>query len=196
MTLMTRTLLALGIASVLISSCTSSHAATDGGTDATTDSGAPVWASCTDNGQCMVISASCCGSCGQPTTDDMIAVNRDHVSDYRGGSCDGIGCPACFMEPNPNLIATCDAGTCRALDVSTRPISSCSADSECTLRAPSCCACSSSAPIAIRADAEADFQSLVCVGDEVCPECVPAFPDWSAACITGHCTGLQVRAMP
>ncbi|NOY91471.1 MAG: hypothetical protein GXP55_09695 [Deltaproteobacteria bacterium] len=134
---------------------------------------------------------SCCGNCGQPSPGDMIGVNVDRVAQYRGGRCDGEACPACFMEPDPNLIATCNAGRCEAIDVRTHDVSACSADMDCTLRVNTCCACSSAEPIAIRAADEAAFTRLVCVGDEACPECFPAFPDWSASCQMGHCAAVM-----
>ena len=178
----------------------SSHGATDSGRDGgAVDSGGadggvmdsggaiPRWQRCTVASDCVVVSVDCCGSCGQPSPGDMIGVNSGRISDYRGGRCDGVACPACFMEPDPNLIATCDAGQCQAVDVRTDPVSACSTDSDCSLRTNTCCACSSSEPIAV----SGDFSALVCDGDEVCPECAPAFPGWEAVCNAGHCVTLM-----
>jgi len=168
-----------------------SDAAVDSGSDAAVDSGSDggttPWASCTANSECVVMPVTCCGTCGQASASDMVGVNRSHISEYRGDRCDVAICPACAGEPDPNLIATCEAGTCRALDVRTDPVSACTVSSDCTLRINTCCMCSFDPPIAIRADGEADFQALVCDGDEVCPECAPAFPNWAAYCQVNHC---------
>jgi hypothetical protein len=120
----------------------------------------------------------------------MIGVNQGRIDQYRGGRCDGEACPACFMEPDPNLVATCSAGRCEAINVRTHDVSACVADMDCSLRVPTCCGCSSSPPIAIRAGGELDFTSRGCDGDEACPECFPAFEGWDASCQMGHCEAV------
>jgi len=170
--------------------------ATDGGRVDSGGGSIPRWQRCSDNSECTVVSESCCGSCGQPSPGDMVGVNSGRIRDYRGDSCDRVDCPACFMEPDPNLIATCNAGRCEAIDVRTHAVSSCTGTSQCSLRVNTCCGCSSSGPIAIHGSSESDFMSLVCVGDEVCPECFPAFPEWDVSCQMGHCVALNVGTPP
>ena len=72
----------------------------------------------------------------------MIAVANGRVSENRAMACGaGTGCPACFMEPDPFLLAVCEAGTCEALNLRTDALTLCESDAECQLAARTCCAC-------------------------------------------------------
>ncbi len=163
-----------------------------GARDAGIDAG-PV-AECTSPTQCVVVPASCCGSCGAATADDMIAVAQDAQSSYRMSVCGETGCPACFRQQDPSLFATCQEGSCLALDMRTSPLSTCSSDADCELIAADCCGCEA-AFIAINHANEAEYRSMVCNPVADCPPCGPQTPPdgTSAICDTsvGHCAVFQ-----
>jgi hypothetical protein len=157
------------------------------------------WGSCDTPGECVLRSESCCGTCGEPTLDDLIALGRDELEAYQAWlQCDGVGCPDCEGWPNAHLFASCDAGTCNEHDVRQHQLGACGPSDTCVLRwGLECCGgCASpgwgpsehTGLVAIRAGAEPDLAAAVCYGDVACDECAPSFPpDALAECIQGHC---------
>ncbi len=153
------------------------------------------WLACEDNGDCVLASNTCCGTCGRPELSDFDAINPAHHEAHRESVCPGEPppCPGCATMPNPDLGATCDSGLCQGFDVRTMDLSACTSDAECRLRVTGCCACGGDTSpyslIAIRADAEGDYQALVC--DETpCAGCEPVYPTDAveAYCADdGHC---------
>src|SRR6185295_2815545 len=102
-----------------------------GGGDGSVD-----WGSCEVSSDCVLAANSCCGGCGAPTLDDVDAVNRGRVDQHRQDVCPApVPCPLCAQAQNPNLIASCEAGSCAALDVTELSVSSCTSDDQCRLRA-------------------------------------------------------------
>ena len=149
--------------------------------------------SCGETSECEVVSQTCCGECGEATLEGSTAIRADRVEDHFEGLCaDDIACDPCVGGPNPDLVATCNAARCVAVDLSRLPLAACTTDDECRLRAPECCECGSDvspeALVAIRADAEADLRSLLCDRTAVCGACAPAYPpSVAAACVGGRC---------
>jgi hypothetical protein len=152
------------------------------------------YAVCDGPGQCLALVPGCCGGCGAPTLDDVTGVNADKQDDFRAATCGDPHpvCPACPTMPEPNLVAFCEQGSCRAHDVRVEDVSSCSKDEDCMLRAASCCEpCSPSAfeLIAVAKDRAADYRAKMCSPDQACSKCMPMYPaGWTASCATdGHC---------
>jgi hypothetical protein len=145
--------------------------------------------------ECVVVPESCCGSCGAATRDDAISVNRDFAGVYRTVVCEGEpGCPPCYDDPDPTLVATCLAGRCGVVDLQDHPLTECTDSEDCRLRTRDCCECggdmTEAGLIAIRAGAaeEAEYVGLVCEPEATCPECEPIYPDEATAiCSAGRC---------
>jgi len=194
-TLVLASLVAL-LAVLPLVACTDSHGPEE-------DGGGADFTACTASSECIVVPASCCGSCGAATRGDAIAVSTSRASAYSTSVCpDGAACPACFMEQDPTLVATCEAGHCALVDVLTEPYAACTDDADCKLRSSDCCECggdvSSAGLISIRADGEGAYMDTVCDegASEPCPECAPTYPaDAAAACdvAAGHCHVLWAR---
>lgn len=172
-----------------------------GADDAGRDAGSPDAArpdagelrACTEDDECTVVPESCCGSCGAATRGDAIGVHRDRASAYSGMACSGsVGCPACYMQQDPTLIATCREGQCTVVDLQQHEVTECTGASECRLRTRDCCECGGDSSrgglIAVRTDAEATYTSLVCAEGAPCPECAPSYPqEAEAICSSGRC---------
>jgi hypothetical protein len=170
----------------------------DGGTDATTDgSVSPDLFACGGAGECDIRPQSCCGSCGSPTTTDMIAVNWQKGSAYGASVCGtNGGCPPCFNEPDPNLAPVCRSKTCKAVDVRVDDaLSRCKVDQDCRLRFPGCCeSCGGTAPerlIALSNGGATEYVANQCKPDAGgCPKCAVFYPPgYAAICnpTTLHC---------
>src|SRR5690606_14935828 len=69
--------------------------------------------SCFNNSDCLLVSASCCGNCGVPSTSDMTAVRVGEQQAHFDEVCgeEPPPCPACAAPPDPNLYAECVMGT-------------------------------------------------------------------------------------
>jgi hypothetical protein len=160
----------------------------------------PTWVTCAVNSECSLITDDCCGACGEPGLDDVVAVNRRYESDYRQRLCPHpVACAACPTESAPNLLASCVGGHCFEIDVRAHRASACERDEDCRLRTTGCCECGgSTAPydlIAISAADEAPYRELVCDPRQACPECAPVYPAEAEAYCTGdgHCA-LRIAA--
>lgn len=150
---------------------------------------------CETNQDCTLRAATCCGVCGAPTIDDMIALPVDAVDAYAKQVC-GTGpvmCPACATQLNPDLFATCDSGTCQAVDLAQSDWSLCTTASDCTVRAATCCECNASLErwnlVAVAKTALSDYASAICEPAQACAECMPVYPtEVTLDCVSGHCT--------
>ena len=149
--------------------------------------------SCAKTSECVVIPESCCGSCGAATRDDIIAINSARSADYGKQVCgEQVGCPACYMEQDANLVATCRAGRCEVVDLLEESFTECSAASDCRLRTHDCCECGGGVDagqiIAIRTDGESGLVEIICDPQQACPECAPTPPvGFVAECSSGRC---------
>lgn len=156
-----------------------------------TDGGADGFDECAVPSECLVVPASCCGSCGAATRGDAVAVSRSRADAYRASVCgDDFGCPACFMEPDPTLVATCQAGRCVVVDLQLHAATECAGPTDCRVRASECCECGASiTPSTVVAVSNgAAYEALVCDPGTGCPECAPVYPDdYGAFCDEGRC---------
>ncbi|HVU05155.1 MAG TPA: BPTI/Kunitz domain-containing protein [Polyangiaceae bacterium] len=177
-----------GVASTL-ALAVSCGGATDVGTGT-----AAAWAACSANSDCTLSANTCCGVCGAPELADVDAVNGARVDEHFRAVCPKpVPCPKCGTAENPNLLATCTGGACRAVDVRNEHLAACRANSDCRLRVTGCCECggstASAALIAIAVTEEAAYAALVCDPGTGCPACAPVYPkDVEAYCASdGHC---------
>jgi hypothetical protein len=179
---------ALGIAS-----CAESHPiGRDGDVRPGTD-GDVVPLECAAPSDCVLRARSCCGWCGEPTLDDMIALPRERVAAYVERVCDGGRevCPACPVVLDPYLLATCSAGACVAVDLHRDPLTVCTQHADCVLGANVCCPCGT-----IPADqliaynpSRGEIRSLFCDPNTHCTPCDRelSFGDAVARCEEGRC---------
>jgi hypothetical protein len=136
---------------------------------------------------CLVLPRTCCGQCGAATPADSIALSRQWNQAHPYQCTGGSGCPDCFTEPDSSLVPICRAGTCEALFVSASPLSRCTANDQCVVRAAQCCECGARQWLAVRRDRRDDLSSLMCSGTS-CPACVGNPPaNRIPVCEHGHC---------
>jgi hypothetical protein len=148
---------------------------------------------CSSHTDCVLVPASCCGACGAPTSNDVVALRVDAAAGYRESVCSaGYACPACASMNNPDLFASCQNSLCVVVDLTTSQVSACSADADCVLRAAACCECGAAMDahslVAISKNSASSYASLVCDATAVCAECMPQYPTSPAViCNGGHC---------
>lgn len=158
----------------------------------------PADRSCERASDCIVIPASCCGSCGVATASDRVAVRAGEESVHRAAACSAEeACPACAGEPDPNLFALCIDGQCEARDVRTSEASACVEDTDCVVIPRACCACGAGdAPgtlVAVRVG-DSEFAESLCTEDVGCPECGWDPPSGvSAVCVAERCSVVDER---
>jgi hypothetical protein len=128
----------------------------------------------------------------------MTAVHVDSVENHRNEVCgdEPAVCPACAQQPNPNLLAHCDNGSCVAVDIQQTSVTECESPDDCRVRAPECCECGGSTDafsvIAVNISRDADYANYVCDPDMGCPECAPVYPDdIEIACLNERCTVIH-----
>jgi hypothetical protein len=169
----------------------------DGGGDV--DSGGPILDGGRDTGSivhacdgpsgCTLRPESCCGLCGAPTPDDLIALPDSEVESYVASVCAGVGCPECAGMLDPYLLATCRASACVAVNLHVDPLTECTTTSDCQLAPSECCACGLLGVGQVIAfnPARGSIAALTCDPDADCPPCVPDFSGTSAICNAGRC---------
>ncbi len=135
--------------------------------------------------------------CGAASPGDMIGVRIDAEATYREGVCAMMACPDCAARQDPDLIATCNAGACEAVDLHSSPITRCTTSADCELRQDDCCSCSGTF-LSIATAHDGDFQSLVCgAGPVACPPCVEHMPPPGVIAVcdgTHHCAMAYATA--
>jgi hypothetical protein len=182
----TPTLLAL--LSLLAPACSGRTVA--GGTGGTTGA----FDTCEKNSDCVVRPQSCCGQCGAATRTDIVAINQAQASAYQAHACpDGAACPACYMQQDGALIATCESKKCKVVDVTEHASSACKTSSDCRFRTNVCCECGGPTTpdhiISINVSSDASYGSLVCDPGQACAECAPIYQlDAQPVCtLNEHC---------
>jgi hypothetical protein len=139
------------------------------------------YAACEVAPDCVVVPASCCGSCGAPVRGDAVAIAEARANAYRSATCGEDGaCPACApLFVDPTLVATCRDDRCELVDLREHEASACSADSDCRVRTPECCPCGGDTSVGrlVGVSSEDAYASLVCDPDQACPECAFLYPD-------------------
>ncbi len=150
---------------------------------------------CSQPSECTLANATCCGTCDTPSLGDVIGVHIRDLDSYEEQLCRmPEECPPCVVSPpNPNLVATCNATQCRAVDIERTPVVRCTVDEDCRLRTNTCCECDvrpdATNVVALRRDAVADFLALVCDASAACDTCTVGYPaDLEAYCdAAGRC---------
>jgi len=151
---------------------------------------------CTGPNTCSLVPTTCCGTCSQPTTENMTAVTKGLEGEHSKRLCgpEPMGCPACApLITDKSVQAWCVAEKCTAIDVKKLPLSSCSTDGDCQLRYSSCCEPCEENPydlVALNHTQTEAYRKNVCSGDETCSRCLAVYPaDTSAVCdpVTKHC---------
>jgi hypothetical protein len=169
--------------------------------DAASDTGnvadtAPDSRKCTGPNTCSLVPTTCCGTCSQPTTENMTAVTKGLEGEYSKLVCgDGpVACPACApLIPDNSVQAWCVDSRCKAIDVRKEPVSVCSTDADCMLRHSPCCEPCDENPydlVALNKTQIEAYRKNVCTGDETCWKCAARYPaDSFAVCdpATKHC---------
>ena len=158
-----------------------------GGAGGTVDFGA-----CSGQGQCALVPTICC-FCGQLDINRVEAINATYRDTYKRKVCEGMGpCPECVGSIDPYLMARCESGRCRKVDIRTDPTyTKCGTDQECILRKGlGCCTCNADSDwVAISRVGEMLITSQTCGSGTVCPTCIPVPPTGtSAVCRNGACT--------
>jgi hypothetical protein len=192
--------------------CSDSHGGGDGGPlDAASDSGrsdsgrsdssrsdtgTADWGACTLNAECTLEPDGCCAGCPFTDFENLDGVNVMFTAEHRLAVCpETMGCEPCAVDIDPLRIpphfATCMDDRCTPVDLSATAMTDCAADTDCRVRVRDCCPCGATLTegnfIAVRGDAEGDFQGMVC-DDLACPECEPVYPDTvEAFCDDGTC---------
>lgn len=151
----------------------------------------PELTSCSVNSDCLISPASCCGSCGAATRGDAIALNKNQVTHYSEQVCEGGGCPACYSPQDPMLIATCDAGQCKVVDLLQHPATACQTAADCRLRTNTCCECTGPIDydqlLSIAIGGDAELAKLICDPVTPCDDCDRLYPPLALECASGHC---------
>lgn len=169
--------------------------------DAAADTGgggdtAPDLTKCTGPNTCSLVPTTCCGSCSQPTTENMTAVTKGLEGEHSKRVCGGgaVACPECApLIPDDSVQAWCVASRCKAVDVRKEPVSACATDADCILRHSPCCEPCEENPydlVALNQTQIEAYRKNVCSGDETCYRCAARYPaDAFAVCdpATKHC---------
>lgn len=157
---------------------------------------APSPFACDGPGQCVIAPKGCCDDI-PPTLGSVQALNRSQVDAVRRPGCQDRACDA---VREPNLVALCQAGLCTKHDLRSDPLSGCSADGDCVLRAGTAC-CESCTPeasemVAMAKSTASWLTSHLC-GPGDCDGCIPQVPAGVvAACIAGHCVATTNPPCP
>jgi hypothetical protein len=155
---------------------------------------------CAANSECVLRSESCCGACGVPARGDVISLNVNALGAYTDSVCGtDPACPACAGQVDPTLVATCTAGRCEVVDLTTSPLTTCTTDAACAVRTIACCECGGpmdpASLIALNHDMAVQYAALVCDANSACPDCAPLYPpEAMALCDSGRC--IMVWAVP
>ena len=159
--------------------------------------GPETWRSCDDATDCVLEPNDCCGWCGMGRFSDVDAVNRERLEEHAMEVCpEPEPCPLCPGGPlDPQVVATCEARTCRAIDLGTLPLTECTRDDDCVVTYANCCGCSGADDevVAIRASAgRMAIDALFCAGGFCALDCAPRIPPgWRAVCDAGRCRPLS-----
>ena len=156
----------------------------------------PDFTSCDVPSDCVLAANSCC-VCGMPELSNMTAVNVESATEYFQSICPTGQICECATFLNPNLLATCDNGVCRAVDVRKDPASACTDATDCRVRVRECCECGGDTTpgslIAVIRGGNA-YSELVCDPQTGCAACIPSYPpEASTRCDAGHCVLVDGR---
>jgi hypothetical protein len=137
---------------------------------------------CAAQDECALVSATCCGVCGQPAARNMAGVRWDRTEAFSRTLCGPTPppCPECAETANPHLTAVCRGGLCAAVDVrEDDALAGCATDADCTLRyGTACCEGCAGTPDDLTALRKDRVEGAVrCAPNEgACPACEPVYP--------------------
>jgi hypothetical protein len=171
----------------------------DAGSTGTIDSGVE-WGACTGPGQCELVTAKCC-ACGEIGLGQLVAVNSSQRDAFSKAICGNMPpCPPCVGTIAPNLIAVCEAGRCRGIDIQSDPTyTKCGNDQDCTLRSGlGCCECPETGEwVPISHAGSILVKSQVCAPSTGCPKCIPTPPlETRPICRNGVCGKILIPVTP
>jgi hypothetical protein len=155
---------------------------------------------CTTATDCTIVARGCCGTCGVPHLDQVMALRKDAAASYTAAECAGNGaCPPCIPGENPDFQAACIAGQCTPFDLGF--YNGCTVDEECALRPSDCCdPCTG--PLAEGAFVSVEkgntgYDYFVCGGKpancNVCPTTYPAGTSAKCDTTTNKCVISTLR---
>jgi len=170
-----------------------------GGTGGAIDSGAD-WGACTGPGQCELVATKCC-ACGELGLGELVAIHSSQRDAFRKEICGNMApCPPCVGTVAPNLMAVCDAGRCRGIDIQSDPTyTKCGGDQDCTLRSGlACCECPEMGEwVAISFAGSMLVKSQVCAPNTSCQKCTPIPPpETRPICRNGVCGKILIPISP
>lgn len=158
--------------------------------------GVPVapFAACERHADCVVTHRGCCAACGDALLENVVAVGREELLDYRDATCGQVQqpCSRCSNFWNPYLVARCVEGQCAVLDLFQPPFVDCQVSDDCRLRANTCCPCEENASlISVSAAQEGRLRGELCDADSACDDCASvSVTDVDAGCREGRCVLL------
>lgn len=168
-----------------------------GGTvdDGSGASGNELESACSVSSECIVVPASCCGECDLASRGDAVAINKRFSASHRAEACVGVEgtCPSpgwegCYADPVHELLATCEAGRCKLVDLRTNAASECMSDDDCVLRSNKCCPCEGSGWDWVAVNRCSHIEPIVCDPGSGCTGCAPVAPSGVyALCSSGRC---------
>jgi hypothetical protein len=155
------------------------------------------WTACENGDRCVLETQTTCGAGCEPVPlSRFTAINAAYDAQYRMQQpvppCIGIMCSALPLGAAnaPNYYAACEAKHCKAFDVRASPLSACSLDSDCSLRAGVVCGCASSALVAVSNSTNVDQILCGAGGSPPKGDCVVRLPLGTTAepiCAAGQC---------
>jgi hypothetical protein len=200
-----------------LAACSRAHA-TDAGADtgggdvgadsAPGDTGGIDWGACALTSECTLARDMCCGGCPFDAIENLDGVNVAYATEHMAEVCPDptmVGCEPCGVRVDPLSIpghfSPCRAGRCTPVDIAAEPITECTIDADCRVRARDCCECGADVSdanlVAIRVDAGAAFAELACDADASCDLCAPVYPEEvQAVCDAGRCRLARLMTGP
>lgn len=178
-----------------------------GGTGASSSTGGSTsddLRSCATTSECSLVSATCCGVCGEPEVGDVTSVKVGFQEEHLDSVCGGepAVCPLCAQGTNPHLFAQCDSGKCEPKDLRKHEFSACNTAEDCILLPNACCECGAGTSpweiVAINPSQASEYRDWLCssgsTGSEEpagCDGCLWSPPEGvDLACTEGHCQAV------
>ncbi|MBM4362677.1 MAG: hypothetical protein FJ104_08345 [Deltaproteobacteria bacterium] len=154
---------------------------------------------CARSSDCELVVTACCLPCGEEAfASAFTALSSSAAAEYRREACGSAVCEACASSPPGSFVALCSEHGCAVTSAeSLSGASECSTDSDCSLRAKTCCECES--PMApgdvIAVSSVETYQRVICDGAFApCPVCQIEYPpDVSPMCVGGRCRAVDAR---
>jgi len=147
---------------------------------------------CVNDSSCTVISTGCCGACEPVASEQLVAINFAHLSEYEDSHCSETPpCVPCrsvteIEQTEKYFKPVCRSAHCTLIDTRQSPLSECQKDFDCILRdsAECCPECDGSGWVPLNRAAD------LCGGlPTACNNCIsPPAEDLGVACLSGRCS--------